>query len=51
MHIWFCWLCCPSLFPHMVGATVVAPLTWKVSVQVPAVGWAIANETKSSLQQ
>jgi hypothetical protein len=51
MHIWFFLLCCPLLSPQMVGATVAAPLTWKVSVQVPAVGWAIANETKSSLQQ
>jgi hypothetical protein len=45
-----CLLCCPELTPQMVGATVVAPSTVKVlSVQVPAVGGAVVNETKSSL--
>jgi hypothetical protein len=33
----------------MIGTTVDAPPTWKVSVQVPAVGWAVVNDTKSKL--
>ena len=42
-------LCCLVLSPQIVGATVDAPPTWKVSVHVPAVGWAVVNETKSKL--
>jgi hypothetical protein len=33
----------------MVGTTVDAPPTWKVSVQVPDVGWAVVNVRKSKL--
>ena len=44
-------LCCPLLSPQIVGATVVAPLTVKVSIQVPAVGWAVAKVIKSNLKE
>jgi hypothetical protein len=47
----FCLLCCPELTPQIVGAIVVAPSTVKVSVQVPTVGGAFVNETKSNLFQ
>jgi Holliday junction resolvasome RuvABC endonuclease subunit len=34
----------------MIGTVLVEPPTWNVSVQVPAVGWAVVNETKSKLK-
>jgi hypothetical protein len=39
------------LSPQIVGATVVAPLTVKVSIQVPVVGWAVAKVIKSNLKE
>ena len=42
-------LCCPALSPQITGTMVVDPLTWNVSVQVPTVGWAVVNDTKSNL--
>ena len=43
-------LCCPVFTPQITGATVDAPPTIKVSVQVPAVGPAVVKETKSNLK-
>jgi hypothetical protein len=37
------------LSPQITGVAVVAPLTVKVSVQVPTVGWAVVKEIKSNL--
>ena len=34
-------LCWPLLSPQIVGLTVVDPPIWNISVQVPAVGWAV----------
>jgi hypothetical protein len=42
-------LCCPVLSPQMVGTILDTPPTWKVSVQVPAIGWEVVNDTKSKL--
>jgi hypothetical protein len=43
-------LCCPLLSPQIVGATVADPKTSNVSIQVPSVGCAVVNETKSKLK-
>jgi hypothetical protein len=44
-------LCCPALSPQIVGTEEVDPPTVNVSVQVPAVGWVVVNETKSKLKE
>lgn len=46
-----CLLCCPLLSPQIIGAVLVDPLIWKVSVQVPAVGCEVVNEIKSNLRK
>ena len=45
-------LCWPLLSPQIVGAVLVDPETWKVSVQVPVapVGCAMENDWKSNLK-
>ncbi len=44
-------LCCPALSPQIIGTEEVDPPTVNVSVQVPAVGWVVENETKSKLKE
>ncbi len=56
INLWCKWcesiltICWPLLFPQIIGATVGDPLIWNISVQFPAVGWAVANEIKSKLK-
>ncbi len=57
LKIQFCLLCCPPFSPQMVGTLLIAPPTWKLSVQVPSVptvvvpGKPIENAMKSNLDK